>query len=163
MERLQFDASNPDLTIVRKAIFQRLRDENGWKQLLYPSTTDHGFQVYIDLHPPRMDDVEVFQRCVLDVFWQLVTEGILAPGDSAGGMTLPSFHLTAYGRSVIADGEYQPHDTTGYIQRLTQRVGQPDETVRAYLEESLNTFVRGTIVASMVMLGVAAERVVDLL
>src|SRR5216683_1326226 len=113
MERLQFDPSRPNLTTVRHAIFQRLRDQKGWNQLLNNSS-DHGFQAYLDLHPPRMDDVLVLQRCVLDVFWQLVTEGILAPGESAGGMNLLWFHLTGYGCQVIADGEYQPHDPTGY-------------------------------------------------
>ena len=73
----------------------------------------HGFERYLDLTPQRMD-VVVFQRCLMDVFWQLVTEGILAPGENAGGLNLPWVHLTVYGRQVLADGEYQPHDRTGY-------------------------------------------------
>ncbi len=93
MERLQFDASSPDLTLVRQAIFQRLRDQHSWNHLLYPTTSNHGFEGYLDLNPPRMDDVVVFQRCVMDVFWQLVTEGILAPGENAGFRTIISTRL----------------------------------------------------------------------
>ena len=99
---------------------------------------------------------------VIDVFWQLVAEGILAPGLDASHRDLPWFHVTAYGRKAIEHGEYQPHDRDGYLRRLLRRHPQADATVVAYLEESLETFARGSRIASMVMLGIAAERVFDL-
>ncbi len=76
---------------------------------------------------------------------------------------LPWFHRTQYGATVIAAGGYSPHDPIGYLSRLESRVSQVDPTVRIYLSESLGTFLHGNLTASMVMLGVAAERVFDLI
>lgn len=50
-----------------------------------------------------------------------------------------------------------------FLARLHAQVKSVDDTVRAYLDESLRTFLNGNLFASMVMLGVAAERVFDLL
>ena len=92
-----------------------------------------------------------------------MVERILAPGLNAQNPNLPWFHVTRYGRQVLNAAEYQPHDPTGYLSRLRDRVEKPDATVVVYLSEALEAFRRGTLVASMVMLGVAAERVFDLL
>lgn len=43
--------------------------------------------------------------------------------------------------------------------QLGKQVANPDATVLAYLKESLDTFERGAVVASAMMLGIAAERV----
>jgi hypothetical protein len=48
------------------------------------------------------------------------------------------------------------------VRRLSSRIKPVDQTALTYLEESLETFARGNRVASMVMLGIAAERVFDL-
>jgi hypothetical protein len=156
-----------DLALVRQVMFRRLRDslnalpQNQWRQL--EDDNGQGFQNYVEWSPRA--DAEPFLRAVVDVFWQLVVEGILAPGISMNshGQNLPWFHVTEYGRKVIAQGEYQPHDRDGYLRRLSTRNTKVDPTMLAYLEESLETFTRGNRVASMVMLGVAAERVFDLL
>jgi hypothetical protein len=99
---------------------------------------------------------------VCSTFWELVIEGIVTPGNTSG-QELPWFHVTQYGRTVLNEGEYTPHDRDGYLKRLEERIQPVDSTVLAYLAESLETFTRGNLVASMVMLGVAAERVFDLL
>jgi len=89
----------------------------------------------------------------------LVTEGILAPGNSGQSPGLPWFHLTEYGKEVIQSGESNPHDPTGYLERIRQKITNPDGTVMAYLAESRNAMRHGTPVASTVMLGIGAERV----
>jgi hypothetical protein len=97
------------------------------------------------------------------VFWQLVVEGVLAPGMDYNNLKLPWFHITEYGREVLASSGPQPYDPTGYLAHLRERVKSPDSTVVAYLAESLETFRKGNRVASAVMLGIAAERVFLLL
>jgi len=94
-----------------------------------------------------------------EVFWQLMIEGILAPGMNAANQNLPWFHVTDYGRKVLREEAGHPHDEVGYLERVRARVPNPDATVLAYLTEALSTFRRGTPVASTVMLGIAAERV----
>lgn len=154
-----------DLALVRQVMFRRLRDsldappQNQWRQL--EDDNGQGFENYVEF-PFHRQGVASFEMAVMDAFWQLVAEGILAPGLNAGARNLPWFHVTEYGKKVIAQGEYQPHDRDGYLQRLSTRNPDVDPTVLAYLEESLETFTRGNRVASMVMLGVAAERVFDL-
>jgi hypothetical protein len=145
-------------------VLQRLLKEPSWEQL--DDDNAKSFEPFLTFNPPRPNDREVFGRCLLDVFWQFVAEGVLAPGKGIGGGTymqnLPWFHRTAYGAGVIAAGEYMPHDPIDFLARLDRRVPSADPTVRAYLGESLTTFLHGNLLASMVMLGVAAERVFDL-
>src|SRR5262249_52415872 len=92
-------------------------------------------------------------------FWQLLVEGIVAPGMNSHNQNLPWFHVTEYGRRILAEEGGHPHDEAAYLGRLRTRVPQPDPTVLAYLVEALTTFRRGSPVASTVMLGIAAERV----
>jgi hypothetical protein len=160
MTRITFNTANPDLGIVRQVVFQRLRADRGWNQLDYDGS---GFLPFVKLTPPRPRDNHEFAFMAMDVFWQLVIEGVLAPGANAPNPNLPFFHVTAHGNRVLDDNEYEPHDHTGYLARLRAKISIPDGTVFAYLDECLETFVRGNLVASMVMLGVAAERVFDLL
>jgi hypothetical protein len=130
MPPLRFDVANPDPKILRQAIFARLRDtmkaNPHWQQI----EDDNGkaFERYLTLDPQRYGDPQVFARCVLDVFWQFVGEGILAPGINLGShnCNLPWFHITPYGHTVIATGEYQ---------RMTERASCGD--CRAGLNRSI--------------------------
>ena len=158
MGRFVFDAAAPDLDGVRQVILARLRADPDWKQ--WGGDPLHGFDAYLEL-TPRPDDRAVFEKAVREVLWQLVIEEIIAPGYS-GNHNFPWFQVTAHGRRVLADREYVPHDRRGYLLLLHERVQQPDATVVAYLDESLQTFSSNNLVASTVMLGVAAERVFDL-
>jgi hypothetical protein len=74
-------------------------------------------------------------------------------------MNLPWFHLTAYGRKVLAGEPGHPHDHDGYLARLRKGTVAPDDTVLAYVTEGLTTFRQGSVVSAAVMLGIAAERV----
>lgn len=98
-----------------------------------------------------------------EVFWLLVGEGILCPGMDYHNPDLPWFHITTYGHTVLASPEPQPYDPAGYMTGLRARIASPDPTVMAYVAESLETFRKGNLVASTVMLGIAAERVFLLL
>jgi hypothetical protein len=107
--------------------------------------------------------LNVLAFSVQDAFWQLLIEGVVAPGLNSHNPRLPFFHVTEYGRTVLSAGPGHPHDPDGYIERLCRKVSAPDPTVMSYLAESLGTFRRGNLVASTVMLGIAAERVFLLL
>ena len=37
-----------------------------------------------------------------EIFWQFVVEGVLAPGMDTNNLKLPWFHITKYGRDVLA-------------------------------------------------------------
>jgi hypothetical protein len=157
MEKILFNPNKPDLDAIRRIIFERLQRDPSWKSLDH---TGEGFSSYVEYEGQPSPNKLTF--LALQVFWQLIGEGILAPGTSGQSPNLPWFHVTEYGKAVIQSGAFNPHDPTGYLARIKQKVANPDATVLAYLAESLNSMRRGTPVASTVMLGIAAERVLIL-
>jgi hypothetical protein len=141
---------------VCEIIFERPRRDPGWQQLDH---TGEGYVGYVEFVGSRNPRALVF--AAQEVFWQLVIEGILAPGIDSSDLNLPWFHVTEYGKDVVQSGGANPHDPTGYLNRLREKIPNPDPTVMAYLQESLATFRRGNRVASTVMLGIAPERVAN--
>jgi hypothetical protein len=150
-----YDPAHPDLMAVRRIFFDWLRSDPGANQL---NTTGASYERFVEYaNNNRQPHVLAFH--VIEVFWQLLIEGIVAPGMNSSNQNLPWFHLTEYGKKVLKDEAGHPHDEAGYLARVRTRVPQPDQTVLAYLSEALTAFRRGTPVASTVMLGIAAERV----
>jgi hypothetical protein len=162
--KIPFDPRNPDLDAVRQIVVERLRRDTTWRQL---DNTGEGFAPFVDYVAPTEFERQNGRSALLflaqEVFWQLVIEGVLAPGMDSSNLKLPWFHITKHGRAVLNSTEPQPYDPTGYLARLRERIVSPDATVMAYLAESLETFRKANRVASAVMLGIAAERVFLLL
>ena len=160
MAGIPFSPNPPDLEAVRQIIFARLRAEPGWKQLDYAGS---GYAPFVEYKGPEWEGRNAFVFAAQEVFWHLVFEGVLAIGMDSNNLNLPWFHVTRYGSEVLKAGPANPHDSTGYLRRLSDKVPQADATVLVYLSESLNAFRHGDRVAATVMLGVAAERVFLLL
>lgn len=162
--KIPFDPRDPDLEAVRQIMVERLRRDTAWQQL---DTTGDGFGPFVDYvaqnEPDRQNGRHLLVFLAHEMFWQFVIEGVLAPGMDSNNLKLPWFHITKYGRDVLASSEPQPYDPTGYLARVRERIASPDATVMAYLAESLETFRKGNRVTSTVMLGIAAERVFLLL
>lgn len=153
-EKIPYDSAQPDMRLLRLALFERLRREPEWGSM---PRDPGGFDPYIHhVHPDRAK-VLVFD--IRKVMWQLFIEGILAPGSDSNNLDLPWFHLTQLGKAVLEAQGPNPFDPEGYIDFVKRRVPSPDNTVLAYLSESLNTQRHGSLTASAVMLGIAAERV----
>src|ERR1017187_9363482 len=106
MAKPQFQAAHPDLELVRQAIFNRLLGDahpdpnQRWSQT--NPDQGRGFDRYLEFVPDDRNARDVFDMCVIDVFWQLISEGVLAPGLNTSNRNLPFFHVTAYGRLVLA-------------------------------------------------------------
>lgn len=152
--KIPINPAEPDIEAVREIVFARLKHQPDWKQL---DQSGQGFENYVEYIGVPNAGVLAFQA--QEVFWQLVIEGILAPGMNSSNMNLPWFHRTKYGEKIISEQPSTPHDPTGYLKRIIDNLSNPDDTVIAYLSESLFSFRRGNLVASTVMLGIAAERV----
>lgn len=160
--KIPFNPNNPELGAVRQIVFERLRKDAEWHQLDREGVK---FAEYVEHAGPNESwpGRSTLSFLAEEVFWQLVVEGILAPGYNYHNRDLPWFHITQYGRLVLDSQDPQPHDPTGYLKRLEERIANPDPSVLAYLAESLETFRKDNLVASTVMLGIAAERVFLLL
>lgn len=99
-----------------------------------------------------------------EIFWELLIQGILAPGIDRSNLDLPFIHVTEYGKRCIEANAILPHDPNGYLERLKALIGRPlDDTVVLYMREGLLTFLGGYYLAATVMLGVASEQCMDLL
>jgi hypothetical protein len=86
----------------------------------------------------------------------IVAEGVIRPG-GPWGLDFPQVTLTEYGRRVIASENSHPHDIDNFLDQIRNRQ-EIDPTVEAYLIESLYTFRQNRLVASTILLGIAAER-----
>jgi hypothetical protein len=150
------------LEVVRQIIFERLRREPNWS---YIDRAAEGYAPYVQYQGSfnRGEEGNALVFAAEEVFWQLLIEGIIAPGHDASNLAWPKFHLTLRGREALKSGPGNPHDPTSYLRRLAEKVPQADPTVLAYLSESLNSFRHRDRVASTLLLGIAAERVFLLL
>jgi len=101
---------------------------------------------------------------VQEIVWELLVQGVLAPGKNSLNLNLPFFHVTPYGRECLESGSILLHDRNGYLARLREGIGEPlDETIDLYVRESQRAFLAGSHAGSIALLGSAAERCLDLL
>lgn len=128
----------------------------------------HGFDVFRQLQAEgtRIDDSD--RRLAKQVFHELYLERIIVSGSHKMNslnalMEWPWYEVTEYGRRVLNNPEYEPHDQTGYLDRLRQEMPAIDADIVRYLDESLQCFKLGTLLAAAVMLGCAAEKAMLLL
>ena len=99
-----------------------------------------------------------------EVIFELLVQGVLAPGKNSLNLQLPFVHLTEYGTRCLEEDALLLHDPDDYLEKLARSLpSSPHEIVLAYVRESLLSFLSGRYLAAMVLLGSAAERSIDLL
>ncbi|MBE0635104.1 hypothetical protein IH601_03815 [Candidatus Bipolaricaulota bacterium] len=97
-----------------------------------------------------------------EVLWELLVQGVLAPGKNSLNLNLPFVHLTEYGAQCLEDGQMLTRDPDHYIARLVETVGRPiDDVVVHSIRASLNTFLSGHWPSALIMLARAAEILFD--
>jgi hypothetical protein len=140
--------------VLREAVLEALRRQ--------PRTQFRGIEVQVQGHTPGYHSQDGL--LLREIIWELLIEGILAPGMDSSNIEFPFVHVTEYGKRCLDAGAIVPQNPGRFLTHLQAQVGQPlDDTVRTYIEESLQTYLKGHYLASTVMLGVASERCVDLL
>ncbi len=162
MAKLQYDPLNPSATVLREAVFARIRA--GWSQVERADyngrTLRERFDGVLDfqLPPTPVPNWESkFLESIYSLMWELVSEGIIRPGGACASLEFPDFALTEYGKRMIVNQSAHPHDIDRFLEQM--RCGQPiDQTIEAYLIESLHSFRQNRLVASAILMGVAAER-----
>lgn len=160
---IPFAPETATIDTARQIVFARLRADSDY---CHVDKSGDGFSRFVEYvgwpGPPSTGRCQLTVLAI-EVFWQLVSEGVLSPGSNYSNPDYPFFHLTQFGQKVLQSAEPQPYDPSGYLDQLRAKLASPDATVVAYLSESLETFRKANLVASTVMLGVAAERVFLLL
>jgi len=94
---------------------------------------------------------------IMTVMWELIMEGVYAPGASMQSPNLPFFHVTEYGLRCFEAGELTAHDPDDYLRRLKSACPSVNPVTMLYTGEALGAFRTGNHLAATVMIGVAAE------
>ena len=93
-----------------------------------------------------------------EVIWELLVQGILAPGKNSLNPDLPFVHVTEYGARCLEDGAILAHDPDRYIDRLTEHIGEKvDPIVIESAREGLLSYLGGRYSAALVLLAHAGE------
>lgn len=96
------------------------------------------------------------------VIWELLLREIFVPGRVGfPNETLPRLAITPYGEECMRVGELTPNDPEGYLKWITTESPTVDSVTILYLGEALQTFKFGNFLATAVMVGVAAESVME--
>jgi len=99
-----------------------------------------------------------------EVIWELLVQGVLAPGKNSANLHLPFVHVTEYGARCLEEDALLLPDPDGYLQALASGLpSPPDATLFFYVREALFCFLAGRDLAALLCLGMAGERLVDLL
>jgi len=107
----------------------------------------------------RTDDYERHDVLALqEILWDLLVQGVLAPGKNSLNLDLPFVHVTEYGVSCLENGAILAHDPDGYVARLEANCGDTaDPHLIETTREALLAFLAGRYPSSVVMLGRSAE------
>jgi hypothetical protein len=98
------------------------------------------------------------RELVRDVFWDLFRQGIIILGMNDANPMWPWFRLSHFGQKTLQNqNPYRFHDTTSFLDIVRREVPDISAEAVAYLDEAVAAFYAGCLLASCVMLGVAAE------
>jgi hypothetical protein len=112
-----------------------------------------------EIHPsdgPRLHPSD--RELVRDVFWDLFRQGIITLGMNDANPMWPWYRLSHFGQKTLQSGNpYRFHDTTSFLAMVKKEVTDISPEAVACLDEAVAAFYAGCLLASCVMLGVAAE------
>ena len=104
----------------------------------------------------RMDDRDV--ELVRDIFWDLFRQGLITLGRDDMNDSWPNFRLSHNAKQTLLQASpYRFHNAASYLSLVTIEAPDISSTAQEYLQEAIATFYTDCLLASCVMLGVAAE------
>lgn len=99
-----------------------------------------------------------------EVFWDLLSDRIVFPGCDNSNPDLPFFSISTRGKKILTqENPYFFHDVSSYEKIIRDNVPAIDSATLIYLQEAMQCFRAGCMLASTVMVGVAAEHTFSLL
>ena len=98
-----------------------------------------------------------------EILWELLVQGVLAPGMNSSNLDFPYIHVTDYGMRLLESGGEAPSEVDDYLEKLEADLPLPlDELARTYIQEARLANQAEANIAAMTMLGIATETLVDL-
>ena len=111
-----------------------------------------------------LDLAERDANLVNEIVWDLIIERVLAIGLNKANPDWPFLRLTEYGKTLVNSGESVIiHDVDGMVSLLKTSIPQCDSIIVTYFTECLETYRINSLLASSVMLGCAAEKLICIL
>lgn len=133
------------------------------KELLRISAPDSGQDLNLDsfFDPIRTrlkeEDATYTPGGLLDLFWEYMRSGLIAPGSSLDKPTLPFAHLTRRGWKFLKGEEFNPYDSDGYLKKLKAKVPLASDIVCIYVLQATKALQAPAYLAATVMIGAASE------
>ena len=95
-----------------------------------------------------------------EILWEMLLQGILAPGKNSLNPELPFIHVTHYGSQCLEGDVIASHDPQRYIERLIEKAGI-DRSAPLFQDAAAaqQTFLDGRFPAAIALLARAAEHV----
>jgi hypothetical protein len=101
---------------------------------------------------------------VHEIVWELLVQGVLAPGKNSLNLNLPFVHVTDYGARCLEEGEILAHDPEGYERRLaTESGGRLPRVALDSAQEASRAFRAGLYSTSLLLLARASSLLTDAL
>lgn len=97
-----------------------------------------------------------------EVLWDLLRQGVLAPGKNSLNPDLPFVHVTEYGARCLEEGTILANDPDRYVERLTEATrGDAPAVVYESARLALLSLLDGRPPTCLILLAHAAEQVLD--
>jgi hypothetical protein len=98
------------------------------------------------------------QDMVREVFWDLFRQNIITLGAKRGEPDFPWFAVSHVGKKILdSQNPYFFHDLESYTKLIRSNVPNINDITLLYLQEAMQAFKTGCMLAATVMLGVASE------
>jgi len=141
-----------DKTTLRAFVFEILRKT--------PQTHFHAIEN--DLRRLTEDYERHDVLTLQEILWELLVQGVLAPGKNSLNLNLPFVHLTEYGTRCLEDGSTLVHDPEQYVEKLLEKTGgRASAFVQHAVQEALAVFLAGSWASAILHLARAAEELFD--
>jgi hypothetical protein len=99
-------------------------------------------------------DRELFR----EVFWDLFRQGVITLGLNDSNREFPFFKVSQFGKRILENANtYFFHDLSTYTTLIQSNVRSINDITLLYLQEAMQSFKSGCMLAATVMLGVASE------
>lgn len=105
----------------------------------------------------RIDD-----RRFREILWSLINSGVLVQGTDSANAQWPFLSLTEAGEQFVKEGRVDVYDPDGYLRQLAAEFPL-DEIEKRFAGQAIGAFNANLPDAAAVMIGAAAEHVVELL
>lgn len=99
-------------------------------------------------------DRELFR----EVFWDLFRQNVITLGLNDSNREFPFFKVSHFGKRILEnENTYFFHDLESYTTLIRSNVPNINDVTLLYLQEAMQAFKTGCMLAATVMLGVASE------